>query len=219
MKLSLVRGIPQNPFFDEKVINELIETFATRDDDVFICSFVKSGTTWLQQIVNLLLSRGGDPPKVCYLSSTKSSLPKTEKLAWQSYAAQVPWLEAAATGTTILAEREAPGWSLASINAAPGPRYFKTHANVADLPRGSSTSVKVVYIARNPKDVAVSLFHHARNKPDFEFSGTFGDLFNCFVNGTAENGCWFNHVLEWWKESQRVRIRLPGLHFTIPPAF
>lgn len=36
------------------MLNELIETFKTRDSDVFICTYVKSGTTWTQQIINVV---------------------------------------------------------------------------------------------------------------------------------------------------------------------
>lgn len=38
----------------EAVLEDLIETFETRDNDVFICTYVKSGTTWTQQIINLV---------------------------------------------------------------------------------------------------------------------------------------------------------------------
>lgn len=43
------------PFAEqEDKLNELIETFETRDNDVFVCTYVKSGTTWTQQIINLV---------------------------------------------------------------------------------------------------------------------------------------------------------------------
>lgn len=40
--------------WQEDVTNELIRTFETSDDDVFVCTFAKSGTTWVQQIITLV---------------------------------------------------------------------------------------------------------------------------------------------------------------------
>lgn len=38
----------------EAKLNDLVENFETRDNDVFVCTYVKSGTTWTQQIINLV---------------------------------------------------------------------------------------------------------------------------------------------------------------------
>lgn len=64
-KLTYVRGIPQNPTFDENKFINIIDNFVTKDGDVFIATFVKAGTTWTQQIVHQLL-RQGEPGGMCY---------------------------------------------------------------------------------------------------------------------------------------------------------
>eukprot|EP00192_Tetraselmis_astigmatica_P020616 CAMPEP_0117677352 /NCGR_PEP_ID=MMETSP0804-20121206/16699_1 /TAXON_ID=1074897 /ORGANISM="Tetraselmis astigmatica, Strain CCMP880" /LENGTH=283 /DNA_ID=CAMNT_0005486629 /DNA_START=430 /DNA_END=1282 /DNA_ORIENTATION=- len=155
-----------------------------REDDVFVCTFVKAGTTWTQMILKLLLSGGEEDGR--------------------RYSEIVPWLEALTSD--VLAPREAPGHSLASVAAAPGPRYFKTHAHVRHLPGSLASGAKVIYVARNPKDTAVSLFHHAQNKPEFGYDGDFDTFFRIFLAGRAENGCWFDHVLDWHSKS----VELPG---------
>lgn len=38
----------------EQATNDLISDFETRDDDVFVCAYMKSGTTWVQHIINLV---------------------------------------------------------------------------------------------------------------------------------------------------------------------
>lgn len=43
--------------------------------------------------------------------------------------------------------------------------------------------LKVIYVCRNPKDVCVSLQHHARNKPLFEYKGEFSDILRFFAEG------------------------------------
>jgi hypothetical protein len=57
-KLTIIKGIPQNPTFDEDNFAHIIDNFVTRDGDVFIDTFVKAGTTWTQQIIHLLLRHG-----------------------------------------------------------------------------------------------------------------------------------------------------------------
>jgi hypothetical protein len=80
-------------------------------------SIFTPGTTWTQQIIHQLLRSGA---------------------AGGSYGETVPWLEA--TASDFLQPREAPTWTLDKINNAPTgvPRYFKTHATVSHLPRGSA---------------------------------------------------------------------------------
>lgn len=174
-KLVLVRGVPHNPLFDVAATEKLIGTFEARDSDVFVCTYVKAGTTWTQQIITNLIAGG---------------------MSRKKYAQVVPWLEALCA-TKILPEREATGWTMASVNSAPSPRYFKSHATVADLPRGKARP-KVIVVARNPKDTIVSLYHHAKNKPEFGYSdGSFDAFLRVFLSGNAENGSWFKHVLEW----------------------
>lgn len=47
----------------------------------------------------------------------------------------------------------------------------------------SHTQPQVIYVARNPKDVSVSLYHHVRNKQKDVFDGNESDMIRCFVQG------------------------------------
>ncbi|CAN0199736.1 unnamed protein product [Scytosiphon promiscuus] len=125
------------------------------------------------------------------------------------YTSVVPWMESLMFKPPINPARaidhEAQGWTLDTINSTPNRRFFKSHSNLKQLPVGSAKGLKVIYVARNPKDVSVSLFHHARNKQ--KFSGDQSDMIRRFVQGRrvkqrCENGSWFNHVLEWWEAAQ-----------------
>ena len=175
-KLKVIRGIPQNPTFSPSIYEDIIDNFETNDGDTFITTYVKAGTTWTQQMIHLLL-RDGQPGGF--------------------YSETVPWLEA--LSSEVLAQREAPGWTLDKVNNISTPRFFKTHATVDQLPRGLA-EIKVIYIARNPKDTAVSLYHHAKSKPEFGFTGDFKTFLRLFLLGQVENGSWFDHVLNWHRE-------------------
>ena len=58
---------------------------------------------------------------------------------------------------------------------------------------------KYIYVERNPKDVAVSMYYRTLAFKAFEFSGDWDDFYKLFVNGRVESGLWFDHVLAWWK--------------------
>ena len=64
---------------------------------------------------------------------------------------------------------------------------------------------KYIYIARNPKDVAVSLYYHAKRFDTFEFTGDWDCFFELFIKGEVECGLWFDHVLSWWKHKGLVK--------------
>lgn len=81
--------------------------FATRPDDLFISSYPRSGTTWLQQIL-VVLAHDGDP------GGTHISQ-------------HAPWFERnLALGTRRVGD----------FDALPAPRIFKSHLPLAWLPRG-----------------------------------------------------------------------------------
>ena len=82
------------------------------------------------------------------------------------------------------------------------PRSFKFHSPYELAPGGepAKSPAKYIYIARNPKDVAVSNFHLMELfNPDTKFTGTWNAYFELFLTGKVYYGSWFDHVLGWWK--------------------
>ncbi|CAN0329358.1 unnamed protein product [Pylaiella littoralis] len=195
---SIVNGVCQLFRQKEDATNDLIRTFETRDDDVFVCTFSKSGTTWVQQIITLLLNGGVQGEK--------------------TYTEVVPWLEwltfsFAENEPDALRYFEAQNWTLEALKSTPNRRFMKSHANLKDLPAGCAKGLKVVYVARNPYDVCVSLYHHIKNKRPHTFSGDVSDHIRCFVQGKHMNGPWFDHVLEWWEAANADPEHILFLHY------
>lgn len=54
---------------------------------------------------------------------------------------------------------------------------------------------KIVYVARNPKDAAISAYHHFKNLLGLE--GTLNDLLECFLGGYTFYGSQFQHMEEY----------------------
>ena len=82
------------------------------------------------------------------------------------------------------------------------PRSFKIHSPYELAPGGepAKSPAKYIYIARNPKDVAVSNFHLMElYSKHSNFTGTWDAFFELFLTGKVYYGSWFDHVLGWWK--------------------
>ena len=67
---------------------------------------------------------------------------------------------------------------------------------------------KVIVVVRNPKDVLVSEFHFYRMNESFgNFSGSWDEYFEMFKNKELNYGYWYDHVLGWWENSQKLDIK------------
>ena len=73
IRFNKINGIFYPPFIDQARVDEL-KDFTLLDDDVFVVSYPKSGTTWMQQIVRSIKARGN--------------------VSDLQLAATIPWLEA-----------------------------------------------------------------------------------------------------------------------------
>uniref|UniRef100_A0A8C0GNW7 Sulfotransferase n=1 Tax=Chelonoidis abingdonii TaxID=106734 RepID=A0A8C0GNW7_CHEAB len=130
-------------------------SFQFQDTDVVIVTYPKSGTTWMQEILTLIYSKGDLEPA--------KTIPN-----W----ARAPWLE-----HTYFKDM---------LQETSGPRLITTHLPCQVLaPALRKSKAKVIYMARNPKDVAVSFYHFhkmARFLPD---PGSFEDFLVRFLEGTG----------------------------------
>lgn len=180
IKHNIVNGVIVPHFIRQERVDEL-KILPLRSDDLFIATFPKSGTTWTRQIVKLILNNGEDD----------------ERQLLGDHDIAIPWL-AGHSGSQIT-----------DIDAIPAPRAFFDHMPYGMMPGGppNSTPSKYLYVARNPKDVLVSLYYHCiSGKNHLGFSGVWDDLFRAFINGETFFGSWFDHVLEWWKHKDDLNV-------------
>ena len=170
----LVNGISVPQFFSRSWVEEGMKNMALCPDDIWVVCYPKSGSTWTQQIVKLILNNGKE----------------TDKMIFES----VPWVEC------FNKEVKVPIATHFDIDNYPSPRAFKSHFPYDAMPCGlpSATPGRYIYVARNPKDVLVSYYHHYRRLsflPTYEWD----HFFDMFVKGDVRFGFYFNHVLSWWK--------------------
>ena len=75
------------------------------------------------------------------------------------------------------------------IKTMPNPRIMKTHLTYELIPKGRSehTRCKYVYVARNPKDVAVSYFPFTSGRSALTgFSGPWEFFVKLFLEGNGK---------------------------------
>jgi aryl sulfotransferase len=113
------------------------DVYQPRADDIIVTTSYKSGTTWTQEILLHLLHGREDP------------LPDMHALS--------PWVGARFQGTT----KEDIGKRLESI---PGRRFVKSHLPLDGLPY--YPEVKYLIVARDTRDVFMSLFNHYSSYTD-----------------------------------------------------
>ena len=168
-----INGLKVPGIFDAEWIKSMNDAVGPRPDDVWVVTYPKCGTTWTQHIVRLIINKGKD-----YGLNI-------------DYA--VPWLEG-------FADIPAIGYTYrVDIDKLASPRAFKSHFPYEMMPCGlpSTTPGKYIYVVRNPRDVAVSYFHHDRAVPIYPLY-EWGDYFEKFLKGDVDFGDYFDHVLGWW---------------------
>ncbi|KAL3857300.1 hypothetical protein ACJMK2_011982 [Sinanodonta woodiana] len=80
------------------------------------------------------------------------------------------------------------------------PRVLNSHIYFRMLPEDFvKRKCKIVYILRNPKDVAVSFFNHHFKLLEYEYSGKWENYFHRFFKGQVDYGSWFDYTLDWEK--------------------
>ncbi|KAL7211409.1 hypothetical protein ACSBR2_014301 [Camellia fascicularis] len=90
------------------------------------------------------------------------------------------------------------------------PRLFRTHISYSLLPESIKTSsCKIVYITRDPKDVFVSLWHFMNTQRSPEQGPfPFNEAFESFCNGFHSFAPFHEHVLQFWNESLKSPQKL-----------
>ncbi|KAH9500072.1 Sulfotransferase 1E1 [Bulinus truncatus] len=159
--------------FPDYVVNDIKRNlhFEVREDDIWVVSFPKAGTTWLQEIV-YLINNGAD----------------FENASQVNIEERFPFFEWIYPGKEVLNKMESP-------------RLIKTHMPLSVLPNQmKDKKPKIIYITRNPKDTVVSYYFFITKFviDDQSFVGTFDDYCQLFLDGLVHYGPWWKHVKEAW---------------------
>ncbi|XP_033099686.1 sulfotransferase 1E1-like [Anneissia japonica] len=173
------------PWFVHAETLDAMSDFQVRHDDVYVISYPKSGTTWTQEIVSLINSNG-----------------EPDSVKDKHVEERVPHLEmSTAIPGTILYPR---------ITAMPDdkPRLIKTHLPYQHMPKDFLVKKpKIVYIARNYKDVSVSGYSFLRMYKAYDDVGSWNDFCQgVLLKELTPYGPWTAHVLGWWQHRRDKNV-------------
>lgn len=179
-----------------------------RPTDIFVASYQRSGTTWTQELVwllanNLDYKKAAEIPLIhrypfldMFQFIDPNKLDAVVKLG-------DPNVDPQQIRNLFMMMSQPVSGMLATM---PSPRFVKTHLPMSLLNPKLLDTAKVVYIARDPRDVAVSCYHHARLFKVMEFPGEFKEFWNLFYKGLFVFCPTIEHVKEAWAMRQHPNM-------------
>uniref|UniRef100_A0A8C4TPJ8 Sulfotransferase n=1 Tax=Erpetoichthys calabaricus TaxID=27687 RepID=A0A8C4TPJ8_ERPCA len=161
----------------------MVEKFQAKADDILIATYPKAGTTWMIEIMDSIRQGG--------ITKEITTIPSHER---------TPFLELSSMGTL-------PAGKSLYASDMPSPRLVKTHLPFQLVPQSFwDKGCKVIYVARNAKDILVSYFFFHKITPILPHAGTWDDFFESFLSGNVVWGSWFDHVTGWWDVREKHQI-------------
>uniref|UniRef100_A0A8C4XH25 Sulfotransferase n=1 Tax=Erpetoichthys calabaricus TaxID=27687 RepID=A0A8C4XH25_ERPCA len=132
-----------------------VEKFQAKADDILIATYPKAGTTWMIEIMDSI-RQGGITKEITTIPSHELS-----------------FCFGVSSGVDLLKDM-------------PSPRLVKTHLPFQLVPQSFwDKGCKVIYVARNAKDILVSYFFFHKITPILPHAGTWDDFFESFLSGNV----------------------------------
>ncbi|KAJ8913237.1 hypothetical protein NQ315_016180 [Exocentrus adspersus] len=180
--------------------------FRVRPDDTFVVTFPRSGTTWMQEMVWLLAN------DLNYEKAAKTQLedrfPFLEFSSFVHMETKEEFLRENAYDEEKYQEVQLidyPAWKI--LGEIPGRRFIKTHLPFSLLPQNLlQVGCKVIYIARNPRDVAVSFYHLNRSFRTQGYIGDFPRYWNYFEKNLQPWTPYWEHIKEGWSRRNEANL-------------
>ncbi|CAN1784377.1 Cytosolic sulfotransferase 5 [Linum perenne] len=188
-------------WYSSRIISS-IEAFRAKfkpkreDEVVILASNPKTGTTWLKALSHCILFRDEEDDLLIKMNPHLC----------------VPYLDARSSPVD-------PVYFSFVLDKEQG-RLFNTHLSYSYLPDSiKNDCCKLVYMARDPKDTLVSMWHFY-NKILRPFP--LERAVESFCSGMVAYGPFYEHVLEYWEQSNRspdkvMFIKFEDLHYDPKP--
>ncbi len=169
---------------------ERLSKFEIRDDDVFVLTWPKNGTTWTQELVWSLLNYDNiDNAKTISLHQ------------------RVPYFEGNIIMEFLGLETDEDILET-KFQCMKSPRIFKSHLPFSLLPPKVLDRCKVVACLRNPKDTLVSYYKYMIRHPTDLLSGDLDTYFDLFMEDLIVYAPFWDLVLDRWNKREHPNMCL-----------
>ncbi|KAK7343064.1 hypothetical protein VNO80_26026 [Phaseolus coccineus] len=164
-------------------MNNFMKHFHSKDNDVFVASFPKSGTTWLKALAFVIVNH-----------HRFSSFDHHPLLSSNPH--QLVFFPESILSHDLHDQ-------ILSLSNMSEPRLLGTHLPFPSLPESiTKSNCKIIYIFRNPFDIFVSAWEFFTNvKVSSSSELTFEEAFEKYCNGITAFGPWWSHMLGYWEKS------------------
>ena len=154
---GFVNVMPYKTIFPRSFLSyeKAIHEFEVRDDDIYVVTFPKCGTTWTQEMVWNICNG-------CDIEKAKS-VPLVQRMPFIEISGLIKDNLVAAMSEEDKTARPDAADSVQNASNMPRsePRLLKTHLSYDMLPRQvREKKPKIVYVTRNPRDALVSFYNH-----------------------------------------------------------
>ncbi|CAH1390172.1 unnamed protein product [Nezara viridula] len=165
-----------------QLFEEQIYNMEVRPDDVWVITFPKCGTTWTQEMV-WLLGNNFD-----FDEARKINI--DERFVFLEF--------------STLSENY-PQNTIEKIEKMKSPRFIKSHLPLSLLPKQISVvKPKIIYVYRNPKDAAISFFHHYRFW--HQYQGSLQEFLDAFSDDKVMYAPFWDNVLSFWNMRHELNL-------------
>ncbi|RZB73451.1 amine sulfotransferase [Asbolus verrucosus] len=170
------------PPYHIKIAQQIIDA-PVREDDVWLLSFPRTGSTWCQEMIWLIAND-------LDFNTARNTIQQI----------RAPLIE---MSTVFIEYHQSFGHlvenSVDYVNNLPSPRFIKSHLPLGLLPAElDKIKPKIIYTCRNPKDMCVSYYYHSKMFHHMDM--TFEVFCELLMEGLTPLGPVFPHYLSFWNK-------------------
>ncbi|MEL6462817.1 MAG: sulfotransferase domain-containing protein [Cyanobacteria bacterium J06621_15] len=168
-------------FITKNGMQNVLNHFVSRDSDIYVATYPKSGTTWTISITEHLMDKVPEQGISTGASNVELCL----------------WLDRTASGENWRTR-------FSELDKMKSPRFFKSHASVGLIKKPA----RIIQCIRHPLDTFVSAWHHIRGKKHlFYYNGLWSHFFSeIALSSKYECGDWFDYHEEFLRASEAGQI-------------